>query len=158
MTESERVLDQPVLTPQQRSELRARAHSLKPVVMISTKGASPAVIAEIDRALTHHELIKIRVLEAERDERDTLLAAVCDATGAQPVQHIGKILVIYRQTPKIAEPDPQEVRPGKSARAPDRRAPDRRIPKRSAPKTPASPRRFVSEERRRMQQRRRPSR
>ncbi len=157
MNDSQPVIQQPALTSQQRSDLRARAHALKPVVMISTNGASAAVIAEIDRALTHHELIKLRVLEAEREERDTLLAAVCEATGAQPVQHIGRILVIYRHTPKVVEPEPKAARPAKKRLRPAR-ADDRGATARPARKSASDPRRFVSSERRRLQQRRRPAR
>lgn len=161
MNQPERVIDQPALDSQQRSQLRARAHPLKPVVMISSNGASPAVIAEIDRALTYHELIKIRVLEAERDDRETLLAAVCAATGAQPVQHIGRILVIYRHTPKLpaagATRQPRAERiPRKASKPPARSRTD--AAKRARPirrATTDSPR-FLSEERRRLQRRRTP--
>lgn len=154
------VLDQPVLSSQQRDALRARAHPLKPVVMISTNGASAAVIAEIDRALTHHELIKIRVLDAGRDEREALLGAVCTSTGAQPVQHIGKILVIYRPTPKEpAAKSPAEKpsvrRPARKAAAPASRS-RRAAPsaERPARRGGSDPSRFVSAERRRLQRRR----
>jgi len=59
------------------------------------------VIAEIDRSLSSHELIKVRV-KADRDEREVMLREICARTGAQPVQHIGKILVVFRRNP---EPD-----------------------------------------------------
>lgn len=163
MSVTDRVIDQPPLNSQQRSELRSRAHPLKPVVMISSKGASAAVIAEIDRALASHELIKIRVLEAERDQRETLLSAVCEATGAQPVQHIGRILVIYRRSPQTPSPasnagEPATARAtrdtGRTARRPARRAGEAARP---AKRTPTTPRRFVSKVRR-TSQRRRPTR
>jgi RNA-binding protein len=88
------------LSSSQRRDLRARAHSLKPVVMIGDEGITPAVLAETERALAAHELIKIRVAGAERDDREALLAGVCEQTGAAPVQHIGKILVVYREGPE----------------------------------------------------------
>lgn len=64
--------------------------------MISGNGLSEGVAAEIDRALARHELIKVRVLGDDRDARAALMDAVCARAGAQPVQHIGKILVVYK--------------------------------------------------------------
>jgi putative YhbY family RNA-binding protein len=93
----------PGLSPARRRELKAQAHALKPIVMLGGAGLSPAVLAEIDKGLKSHELIKIRVRDADRPTRDTLLAEICRSTGAQPVQHIGKILVIFRENP---EPSP----------------------------------------------------
>ncbi len=91
------------LTTAARSALRARAHALAPVVMISGRGLTDGVLTEINRSLTSHELIKIRVLDTDRIEREALLAEVCDRAGALPVQHIGKILVVYRQNPERVE-------------------------------------------------------
>ena len=85
------------LNPAERQALKARAHKLEPVVMIGAEGLTEAVIQEIDRNLTAHELIKIRVLDANRDERDDLFGLVCASSGASPVQHIGKIFVIFRE-------------------------------------------------------------
>ncbi len=84
------------LTPAQRRALRASAHHLNPVVSIADNGLTPAVLAEIERSLQAHELIKIKVHGAERDQREELLKQVCAAVQAQPVQHIGTILVIWR--------------------------------------------------------------
>ena len=95
------------LTSAERRALRARAHHLRPVVMIGEAGLTPEVAREIDANLKSHELIKIRVLGDDRENRDALVAAVCEATGAQPVQHIGKILVVYRSKP------PEESKPAK---------------------------------------------
>ncbi len=97
----------PGLSPTRRRELKARAHALDPVVLIGGAGLSPAVLAEIDRALKSHELIKVRVNGADRLGRETILAEVCKQTGAQPVQHIGKVLVVFRQNLK---PSPIERR------------------------------------------------
>lgn len=96
----------PILTPQQRKFLRAQAHDLKPVVMIGNQGLTDAVIQEVHRALAAHELIKIRVLGDDRAAREKWLAEVCAATGAAPVQHIGKLLLIYRpaDTPRLPLP------------------------------------------------------
>ena len=87
-----------------RRELRADAHSLNPVVSISQKGLSPTVLQEIDRCLKAHELIKIRVFEADREARDALLTEICATLHAAPVQHIGKLLVIWRENPETSEP------------------------------------------------------
>jgi len=88
------------LSPTRRRELKVRAHALDPVVLIGGAGLSPAVLAEIDCALKSHELIKVRVPGADRPERETILAEICRQTGAQPVQHIGKILVLFRESPQ----------------------------------------------------------
>jgi RNA-binding protein len=97
----------PGLSPTRRRELKARAHALDPVVLIGGAGLSPVVLAEIDRALKSHELIKVRVNGADRLGRETILAEVCKQTGAQPVQHIGKVLVVFRENLK---PSPIERR------------------------------------------------
>ncbi len=90
----------PALSPAQRKALKAQAHPLKPVVMIGDAGLSEPVIAEIERALTSHELIKIRVLGDDRDARVAMLETICARTGAAPVQHIGKLLVVWRERPE----------------------------------------------------------
>ncbi|HEV7799598.1 MAG TPA: ribosome assembly RNA-binding protein YhbY [Burkholderiales bacterium] len=87
------------LTPAQRRELRAHAHHLHPVVMISDAGLTPTVTQEIEANLKSHELIKVRVLGDDREARGTLASAICEATGASAVQQIGKILVLYREKP-----------------------------------------------------------
>jgi RNA-binding protein len=83
-----------------RSELRAEAHRLSPVVIIGDKGLTDAVIAEIDRSLKTHELIKVRAATDDRDARKTWLPAICEKLGAEAVQSIGKVFVIYRENPK----------------------------------------------------------
>lgn len=85
------------LTPVQRRELRARAHHLNPVVSIADNGLTPTVLAEIERSLQAHELIKIKVHGAEREQREALLAELCSKLDAAPVQHIGTILIVWRQ-------------------------------------------------------------
>ena len=87
------------LTAAERRELRARAHHLNPVVMVGEAGLTPAVLHEVDIALRSHELIKIRAAPLDREARVVALAAICERTGAQPVQHIGKMLVVYRPRP-----------------------------------------------------------
>lgn len=80
--------------------LKARAHHLNPVVMIGQNGLTDAVIRETDAALTAHELIKIRVLGDERSERVEIAEMLCSRLDAELVQHIGKLLVLYRKNPE----------------------------------------------------------
>ena len=93
----------PELTSARRSELRARAHGLAPVVIIGDKGLSPSVLAEIDRALTAHELIKVRAATDDRAARVAWMAQLCAELQALPVQSIGKILVLWRENPDKAK-------------------------------------------------------
>jgi len=90
------------LSAKRRSELRAEAHRLDPVVLIGDKGLTDEVIAEIDRSLKAHELIKVRASSAQRDARDVWLETICERLQAHPVQQIGKIFVIYRENPEEA--------------------------------------------------------
>jgi RNA-binding protein len=91
----------PELSPARRQELKGRAHKLDPVVMIGGSGLSAQVLAEIDRSLKSHELIKVRV-SADRGEREAMLEEICRRTGALPVQHIGKVLVLFRENPAMS--------------------------------------------------------
>ena len=86
-------------TPERRRALRAEAHHLHPVVMIGNDGLTPAVLHEIDLNLLAHGLIKIRVFSDDRDAREALLAQIADQLEAAPIQHIGKLLVLYRPLP-----------------------------------------------------------
>jgi putative YhbY family RNA-binding protein len=87
------------LTPAQRKEHRAEAHHLNPVVMIGGEGLTPAVIKETDAALAAHGLIKVRVFSDQRTERETLMLQLADQLNAAPIQHIGKLLVLWRPQP-----------------------------------------------------------
>ncbi len=84
------------LTVSQRRDLKARAHALQPVVMIGSAGLTEAVLEEIARSLNSHELIKIRVMSDERETREAMMEQICESLSAAAVQHIGKILVVYR--------------------------------------------------------------
>jgi RNA-binding protein len=84
------------LTAEQRSELRSQAHALKPVVLIGAEGLTDAVIKEIKVHLGAYQLIKVRVFGDEREERVAIYEEICDRLNAAPVQHIGKLLVIYK--------------------------------------------------------------
>jgi putative YhbY family RNA-binding protein len=89
------------LSSARRSELRAEAHKLSPVVIIGDKnGLTELVLAEIDRSLKAHELIKVRAATDDRDARNAWFEAICEKLEAHPVQQIGKIFVIYRENPK----------------------------------------------------------
>jgi RNA-binding protein len=81
-----------------KKKLRTQAHALKPVIIIGQAGYTAAVLAEIDLALDSHELIKIRI-RAERENRTHISERICNDTGAQLIQTIGQISVIYRQNP-----------------------------------------------------------
>jgi RNA-binding protein len=85
------------LTEKQRRYLRGLGHSLKPVVAIGKEGASDAVIAETVRALTDHELIKVRVIGMEREARDEALALLADRTKSEMVGRIGHTAVLYKR-------------------------------------------------------------
>ena len=88
------------LSPTQRRSLRAAAHHLNPVVSISQKGLTPSVLAEIDRCLKAHELIKLRLYGIERENREALFTEICTALDCAQVQHIGNLLVLWRENPK----------------------------------------------------------
>ncbi len=96
------------LTPAQRRALRAKAHHLSPFVIIGDAGLTPAVVSEIDVHLKSHELIKVKVQQAERDERAGIADEIAAALGAAVVQKIGKTLVIYRPRPEDASGAPKK--------------------------------------------------
>ena len=88
------------LTEKQRRHLRGLGHSLKPVIFIGQAGASEAVIAETGRALTDHELIKVRVTGMEREARDEALELLAKRTGSEMVGRIGHVAVLFRRNPE----------------------------------------------------------
>ena len=97
-----------MLSDAQRKYLRRLGHELKPVVLIGNAGLGPNLIAEMDGALTHHELVKVRARVGDRDERDELLAELARATHSEQVQRIGHVALFYRtnpEKPKILLPD-----------------------------------------------------
>jgi putative YhbY family RNA-binding protein len=91
------------LTPAERSSLRAEAHALSPVVIIGEAGLSPAVLKEIENSQNSHGLIKIRVFGDDREARIAIYDTVCAQLDAAPVQHIGKLLVVYRPKKEAAK-------------------------------------------------------
>ena len=86
-----------MLTSSERKALKAKAHKLEPVVQIGAKGVTEEVIAEIDRALRAHELIKVRAASLDRDARGGAFDTICERTGAEAVQQVGKVFVLYRK-------------------------------------------------------------
>jgi putative YhbY family RNA-binding protein len=89
----------PTLTARERAHLKARAHALEPVVHVGGSGVTDAVIAEVDRALTAHELIKVKIGADERDQRVALGDDLCARTGAAAVHRVGKVLLLWRPRP-----------------------------------------------------------
>lgn len=83
--------------------MRAEAHALKPVVIIGEAGLTPAVIKEIELGLDSHGLIKVRVFGDDREARVGMYEAICAQLDAAPVQHIGKLLVIYRPKKEVVK-------------------------------------------------------
>ena len=100
------------LTPAQRKEKRAEAHHLDPVVMIGNDGLTPAIRKEADAALNAHGLIKVRVFSDDRTSRETMFAALADELGAAPIQHIGKLLVLWRPIPPKERVEREDRKPG----------------------------------------------
>lgn len=90
------------LTSKQRNHLRSLAHDRQPVVTIGQRGITPAVLNEIDLALGHHELLKIRLQAADRDAREEMTRTICAETASAWVQNIGRIAIIYRPAEKPA--------------------------------------------------------
>jgi RNA-binding protein len=98
------------LAASQKRYLRSLAHSLKPVILVGAKGVSPSVLSELDGALEHHELIKVRVAAEDRETRDEWIDALLEGSDATLVQRIGHIACLYR--PRVK--DPAIVLPRKS--------------------------------------------
>ena len=103
----------------ERRALKAEAHSLNPVVTIADNGLSDTVLKEISHSLNRHGLIKIRVVNDEREIREGYLAEICHTLNAAAIQHIGKLLVVWR--PKV------EVKVDKSGKATGRKKAPRQL-------------------------------
>ena len=102
------------LTPAERSALRAEAHGLNPVVMIGEAGLTESVLKEISSSLDAHGLIKVRVFGDDREARIAMYEQICADLDAAPVQHIGKLLVLYR--PKKETAKERSTKAGKGLR------------------------------------------
>ena len=101
-----------ILTPAERNDKRGLAHHLDPVVMIGNDGLTPAVEREVDAALKSHGLIKVRMFSDERSAREAALAQLADTLDAAPVQHIGKLLVLWRPPVEKEKAEPATRKPG----------------------------------------------
>ena len=88
------------LTSKQKQELKALAHRLKPVILIGSHGLTEAVLAETDRALDDHELIKVKIAGEEREIRQQIAEEISQKLHAHIVQIIGRTLVLYRVNPQ----------------------------------------------------------
>jgi RNA-binding protein len=90
------------LTARERAHLKARAHALAPVVHSGNSGVTDRLVAEVDRALTAHELIKIKVNADDRADRVAIGDEICARTDATPVHRVGKVLILWRPRPESA--------------------------------------------------------
>ncbi|GAB1575392.1 YhbY family RNA-binding protein [Bordetella petrii] len=129
--------------------MRSAAHPLRPVVLIGDNGLTDAVLKEIDRALASHGLIKVRAGGSDRDEREAMLAAICDALSCAPVHHLGKTLILFRPLPgNVASAEPAD--PARARRKPSEpytpkklaaqgKTVSKRAPARKAKADPAEP-------------------
>jgi RNA-binding protein len=87
-------------TSKELRQLRAQAHSLKPVVTIAAKGLAPSVLEELDRALNDHELIKVKVAVGDREQRESVIGELCAQSNAYLVQRVGNIATLLRTNPQ----------------------------------------------------------
>lgn len=92
------------ITEKQRRWLKGEAHALKPVVMIGQAGLTEAVLAELDLALEHHELLKVKISAGDRELRDAIITSMVDRSGATLVNRIGNIAILYRANPERRSP------------------------------------------------------
>ncbi|SAK55661.1 CRS1/YhbY domain-contain protein [Caballeronia catudaia] len=121
------------LSPAERSDLRSQAHALKPVVLVGAEGLTDAVLKEINVHLEAHQLIKVRVFGDEREARVEIYDEICDRLNAAPIQHIGKLLVIWR--PEGAAPKSRTTRTRSTMPPSAGEAADDRPAKGRAPRT-----------------------
>ena len=90
------------LSSRERAHLKARAHALEPVVRLGNAGITPKLVAEVDRALTAHQLIKVSIAVEDRDARRTLGDTLAEQVDATPVHRVGKVLILWRARPEDA--------------------------------------------------------
>ncbi len=100
------------LSVAERKAHRAEAHHLDPVVMIGNDGLTPAVKKETEAALNAHGLIKVRVLGDDREQREAIFRQLCEELNAAPIQHIGKLLVLWRPQPSKLKAEDEDRKPG----------------------------------------------
>jgi RNA-binding protein len=88
------------LSEKQKKHLRKLGHALEPVILTGGAGLTPGVLAELDGALAHHELLKVRVRAGDREARDQMIEAMCAESGAELVQRIGHVALLWRPNPE----------------------------------------------------------
>lgn len=123
------------LTPSERRALRARAHHLDPVVAIGHHGLTAHVLHEIDLGLLKHELVKVRVFNDDRNAREAILAQICTGMGCAAVQHLGKVLVLWRPNPELHRAPVAKPRASIGTNLGSKR----RAVKKTGPRTPVDP-------------------
>lgn len=137
-------MEEIVLERDRRLALRAAAHHLDPVVLLGANGLTEAVLKEIDRELTAHELIKVRVPTDDREEREAIFLEIAQKLGAARVQMIGKLLVLWRPSEEKEEEESEEDRRlaelfrGRAETAGRRVTAEKATPKKSGAKKPAA--------------------
>ena len=89
------------LKKEQKKHLRSLAHDLKTIIWIGQNGLTENVMEEINTALNHHELIKIKIRAGERTERDEIAESICEQTSAESIQKIGNVIVLYKKNKKV---------------------------------------------------------
>ncbi len=93
-------MQSPILNTQMKKSLRGVAHHLDPVIAVSERGITHGIVEETERALSDHELIKVKVFSADRSSRGEVASALAEATSSTVLQQIGKVAVLYRRNPK----------------------------------------------------------
>jgi len=88
------------LSEAQKKHLRGLGHQLKPLIMIGDAGLSDAVFAEYESTIEHHELIKVSVRVGDREARDSIIGELCSRSGAELIQRIGNVALLYRPNPE----------------------------------------------------------
>ncbi len=88
------------LNEKQKKHLRKLGHALEPVILTGAAGLTPGLLAELQGTLDHHELLKVRVRAGDRDGRDAMIRALCEASGAELVQRIGHVALLWRANPE----------------------------------------------------------
>jgi len=88
------------LSKNQLKTLKTLSHNLKPVVTVGQNGITENVMSEIESALDYHELVKIKLAAGDRDDREEMIQLICQQTGAEKIQSIGKVLTLFLRNTK----------------------------------------------------------
>jgi RNA-binding protein len=93
-----------MLSEPQKKKLRGLGHKLKPIVTVGDAGLSDSLKEEFRSSLEHHELMKIRVRVGDREERDSIISKLCKDSGAELIQRVGNVALVYRENPENSKP------------------------------------------------------